>query len=388
MELVPNLSRRTFTAGLAGIAAASVVSVRGTRAQDASPEAGGPGLPPIPEGATVVADGLWNPTNLLFGEDGALYIAESGVSGGGEPDAGGIATPNAEGTPFPGPAMLIPGQVSKLAADGTLSVLGGGLGSAVGLGIWESKLYVSAGGGSIGSGFAEAPGENTISSIDLASGEVATVASLGSYEAANNPDGTDVNPNLYGIAFDADGLLYVNDAGGNTIYTVDVTSGDFSLFTVVPNLETLTGATPVPVEQSRQPVPTGIVIDADGMIHVSLLSEAWSGPSLLTYTPDGEYTAGPGPLAAVVSITIGPDGLLYATQLSDNLEQAEPAPGSIKRIAADGTVETVVEGLFFPHGIAFDADGALYVTVNSIISGPDAPLGQVIKLDGIATPAM
>jgi hypothetical protein len=346
-----------------------------------------PGLPPIPEGATVVADGLWNPTNILFGEDGTLYIAESGVSGGGGPDEGAMATPNAEGTPFPGPTMLIPGQVSKLAADGTLSVLGGGLGSAVGLAIWNGKLYVSAGGGSIGMGFAEAAGENTISTIDLASGEVATLTTLGQYEAENNPDGTDVNPNLYGIAVDANGLLYVNDAGGNTIYTVDTTSGDFNLFTVVPNLETLTGATPVPVEQSRQPVPTGIAIDADGLIHVSLLSEAWTGPSLLTYTPDGEYTAGPGPLAAVVSITIGPDGLLYATQLSDNLEQAEPAPGSIKRINADGSVDTVVEGLFFPHGLAFDADGALYVTVNSIISGPDAPLGQVIKIDGIATPA-
>lgn len=388
MELVPNLSRRTFTMGLAGVAAAAVVSVRGTSAQEASPEAGGgmPPLPPIPAGATVVAEGLWNPTNLLFGEDGTLYIAQSGVSGGGEP-GGAMATPLADGTLPQGAGMIIPGQVSALAADGAVSVLASGLGSAVGLAISGGTLFVSAGGGSIGMGFAEAPGENTISAVDLASGEVTTVAMLGQYEAENNPDGTDVNPNLYGIAFDANGLLYVNDAGGNTIYTVDTATGEFSLFTVVPNLETLTGATPVPVEQSRQPVPTGIAIDADGLIHVSLLSEGWSGPSLLTYTPDGEYTAGPGPLATVVSITIGPDGLLYASQLSDDLTQAEPALGSIKRIAADGTVETVVEELFFPHGIAFDATGALYITVNSIISGPDAPLGQVIKIDGIATPA-
>jgi hypothetical protein len=45
----------------------------------------------------------------------------------------------------------------------------------------------------------------------------------------------------------------------------------------------------------------------------------------------------------------------------------------------------VVEGLFFPHGIAFDPSGNLFVTVNSIISGPDAPLGQVLRFDGIAT---
>lgn len=388
MKKAPYLSRRTFTAGVAGIAAASVVALKPVSAkQEASPEAGGPGLPPLPPGATVVAEGLWNPNNLLFGADGTLYISENGVSGGGAPDAGSMATPNADGSLPMGPAMLIPGQITTLAPDGTTAVLAGGFGAAVGLAVNDTTLYVSAGGSSVGSGFAEVPGENRISAVDLATGEVSDIADLGSYEVENNPDGTDVNPNLYGIALDANGLLYVNDAGGNTIYTVDPTNGSYNLFAVVPNLETLTMASPVPVEQSRQPVPTGIVIDADGLIHVSLLSEGWSGPSLLTYTPDGAYTVGPGPLATVVSIIIGPDGLLYVSQLSDNLMLEQPALGSIKRITADGTIETVVEGLFFPHGIAFDAAGALYVTVNSIISGPDAPLGQVIKFEGIATPA-
>ncbi len=68
-------------------------------------------------------------------------------------------------------------------------------------------------------------------------------------------------------------------------------------------------------------------------------------------------------------------------------ECEQPAPGAVLRINADGSVEPVVEGLFFPHGIAFDAVGNLFVTVNSIISGPDAPLGQVLRFDGIATPA-
>jgi hypothetical protein len=62
-----------------------------------------------------------------------------------------------------------------------------------------------------------------------------------------------------------------------------------------------------------------------------------------------------------------------------------PAPGNVFRINADGVIEPVVEGLLFPHGITFDSDGNLYVTVNSIISGPDAPLGQVLRFDGIAS---
>ncbi|MGH2550126.1 MAG: ScyD/ScyE family protein, partial [Thermomicrobiales bacterium] len=367
-----------------GVAAASAISFKSASAkQEASPEAGAPGLPPIPAGAVVVAEGLWNPQDLAFGDDGTLYIVEQGVAGGGteEPAA---ATPNADGS-LPAAALpVLPGQISKVGPDGALSVVAAGFGGEVGISFQAGKLYVSRGGGSVGSGLAPNAFENTVSVVDLASGTLTELASLGQYEVDNNPDGTDVNPNLYGNAIDADGLLYQADAGGNTIYTINTTTGEFALFTVIPNLESLTMASPVPVEQSRQPVPTGIVIDADGLIHVSLLSEGWSGPSLLTYTPDGAYTAGPGPLATVVNIAQGPDGLIYASQLSDNLMLEQPALGSIKRITADGAVETVVEGLFFPHGIAFDAAGAIYIAVNSIISGPDAPLGKVIKLDGIA----
>ncbi len=57
------------------------------------------------------------------------------------------------------------------------------------------------------------------------------------------------------------------------------------------------------------------------------------------------------------------------------------------RISADGSVENVVDGLFFPHGIAFDTAGNLFVTVNSIISDPSAPLGQVVRFDKVAPPA-
>ena len=66
---------------------------------------------------------------------------------------------------------------------------------------------------------------------------------------------------------------------------------------------------------------------------------------------------------------------MYVSQLTADFSGEMPAPGNVFRINADGTPEAVVEGLFFPHGIAFDADGNLFVTVNSIISAPDAADG-------------
>jgi len=385
------LNRRAFTALGIGTAAAAVTGRHVLAQEAATPETEGPGLPPIPEGATVVADGLWNPANLAFGEDGTLYVAESGVSGEGTPGAE-QATPNAQGTPFPGPTLLVPGQVSAIAPDGTVDVLAEGLGYAVGIAVADGTLYVSAGGGSVGSGFASNPEENTVSAIDIETGEVTPIAELGSYEVENNPDGTDVNPNLYGLDVDDQGQIYVADAGGNTIYTVDPTSGRFALFVVVPNLEQLTGATPTAEEQAqqpgpRQPVPTSVVIDDGGNVVVTLLSESWSGPSILSFAPDGSYTVGSSGLSMIVNAALGPDGLLYVSQLTADFSGEQPAPGNVFRINADGTTEAVVEGLFFPHGIAFDADGNLYVATNSIISGPDAPLGQVLRIDGVAPAA-
>jgi sugar lactone lactonase YvrE len=376
------LNRRQFaTAGAAAAAAvatAGTLLTRGAAAQEASPAAEEGGMPPLPEGAIVVAEGLWNPANLAFDADGNLYVAEGGIPGAG-PEGDG--TPVAAGTAAPAP--LVDGQVSKIAPDGSVSVLATGLLGAVGIKAAGGTLYVSSGGGSIGSGLSPLPIENTVNAIDLASGAVTQLASLGGYEAENNPDGTDVNPNLYGLDVNADGQLFVADAGGNTIYQVNTATGDFSLFAIVPNLAALTNATPAAGEEVRQPVPTSVNIDANGNIVVGLLSEFWEGPSIVTFAPDATWTAGPGGLSFFVSATIGPDGLLYATQLSDDFSGEAPAPGSVKRVLADGTIETVVEGILFPHGLAFDTAGNLYVTANSIISGPDAPLGQVLRFDGV-----
>ena len=47
----------------------------------------------------------------------------------------------------------------------------------------------------------------------------------------------------------------------------------------------------------------------------------------------------------------------------------------------------MLDGVMMPHGIAFDADGNLYVAINSLMSGPDMAAGQVIRIDGVATSA-
>lgn len=316
------VDRRTLIALATGGSVSLALGTSALARQDATPEASpadqGGGLPPLPEGATPIAQGLWNPGDITLGPDGSIYIGETGVSGGGS-EGPVMATPLPNGTPVTSAPPLVPPQISLVAPDGTQVVLTDKIGG-VGVGIKGDEVYVSTGGGSVGSGFAPLPQENTVSAFNLSTKDVKVIASLGPYEVEHNPDGLDVNPNLYGLAVAESGTLYVADAGGNTIYTVDPATGEFALFAVVPNLTDLTGATPTAEELAmqpgpRQPVPTGLVVNADGTVTVCLLGESWDGPSLLTFTADGSsYTAEAVRIPMIVSITRGPDGLLYACQ--------------------------------------------------------------------------
>lgn len=387
------VNRRTFLAAAGGGIAASTLGVT-VLARQATPEAspaGGEqgGMPPLPEGATPVAQGLWNPADLAIGPDGTIYIAENGIAGGGG-EPGTMATPGPDGTPVMSAPMLVPAQISAVAPDGTQAVLTSEIGG-VGIGVYDGEVFVAQGGGSVGTGFTPLAAENTVSAFNLSTQEVRVVASLGPYEVEHNPDGLDVNPNLYGMTIAEDGTIFQIDAGGNTIYTIDAKTGEFALFAVVPNLTDLTGATPTAEEQAmqpgpRQPVPTSVVLDPGGTVTVTLLGENWSGPSILNFAADGSsHTDGISGLSMIVNSALGPDGLLYVSQLTADI--ATGAPGAVLRINADGSVEPVVEGLLFPHGIAFSSEGHLFVSTNSIISGPDAPLGIVLRFDNIAPAA-
>ena len=388
----------------------------GVAAQEGTPEAGGPpGAPPPPAGCEVVAEGLVNPRMVAIAEDGTLYVTEAGA-GGDEPltppdDEAAeavVGTPGAElveeGTPAPSeeegppvdeggppPTRGDTGQVTAVSPDGTQSVLATGLASysfgsgPVGIALANGLVYVAVGGAAPSIGIESLPTENSVVSIDPASGEVTVVAELGSFEVDNNPDGADINPNLYGMDLGSDGQLYVADAGGNTVFTVDPAAGTFELLGTIPErplpaeLAPPTDATPGAEAPALQAVPTALDVGADGNVYVGLLGEPPGSAQVLIAQADGSFVEAATGLTAVTGVTLGLDGALYAAQLTTDFEAF--APGIVVRIGEDGSAEPVLEGLATPQGIAFGADGALYVVTNTVAFGPGEPQGQVLRCE-------
>ena len=80
----------------------------------------------------------------------------------------------------------------------------------------------------------------------------------------------------------------------------------------------------------------------------------------------------------VVAVDFGPDGLLYALELSDASGYPTGGAGKVVRVKRSGAIEEVVTGLTVPTGMTFGPDGRLYVS-NLGAAPPGA--GQILRFD-------
>jgi sugar lactone lactonase YvrE len=183
-------------------------------------------------------------------------------------------------------------------------------------------------------------------------------------ECRVNPDGTDRNPNPYGVLALGNGREVVADAGGNTLVNVKGRrSGTLAVF---------------PLTKGRQFVPTSIALGPDGAYYVGGLDEGLGkgGARVFRVAPGAKPTVFRKGFTNITGVAFGPDGSLYVTQMTTaGLEANKPA-GSVIRVAPDGTrTELGAGSLFFPQGAAVDATGAVYVSNWSVLPGKAAPAG-------------
>ncbi len=345
----------------------------------------------LPAGATVVASHLNGPRGLAFGPDGTLFIAEAGTGG---------TTPAPAGCPTlgpPGPSHGgYTGRISRVLPDGQQNVLLNGLPSSIDsqgsvLGVSDvtflnNQLYALVDGGGCTNGN---PGSvNGIYRVDPATRGRQLVADLGAF-AQSHPAAYPV------VGFNPEGDPYSFVASGGQLFTAEANSG--RIFATTP-----AGATSLALDVSLAEghvVPTSIVAAPNNNLYVGTLSIfpiRTEQAQVLTLSKDsffvdttpgfntppakaGDYhlvheRAG---FTTIVSLKFGPDGLLYALELSDAPGYPTPGAGKVVRVDASGNIETVVSGLVVPTGMTFGPDNALYV---SNLGAAPAGAGQVLRI--------
>ena len=139
-------------------------------------------------------------------------------------------------------------------------------------------------------------------------------------------------PNPTSLAFDPSGQLHVSSRFDGTVYRI---AGDGS-------------ATPI---ASDLGVACGIAFDRHGTLFVG----DRSGTILRVNDGRAEPLASLPPSVAAFHLAFGPDGNLFVTAPTLGTRD------SIYRITPSGDVSVFFEGLGRPQGLAFDAEGRLYV---------------------------
>jgi sugar lactone lactonase YvrE len=343
---------------------------------------------------TVVVNALDNPRGLAFGPEGALYIAQAGSGGDG------LCGPGPEGTRCYGdsgaitrydPATgsitnVVTGLPSLATEDGGLFAIGPNDLSFQGRG----NLFFTIGfGGDPNVREAQfGPDGAKLARLGRATpnGNWRILEDLGEFEAGANPTGDEVDSNPYGILA-LPGQQVVADAGANALLQVRQ-NGAISALATFPNR--LADAPPflglppgaqIPMDA----VPTSVAVGPDGDYYVGQLTGfpfPVGGANVYRVPKEGGtpevFAAG---FTHIVDLTFGPDGSLYVLEIAKNgllaAFNTNDWTGALIRIAADGTRSELVPGvLTAPGGIAIGADGALYVTNNSIFSG----IGEVIRI--------
>jgi glucose/arabinose dehydrogenase len=293
----------------------------------------------------VLASGLDSPRKLSFGPDGALYVAEAGRGGTGA----SIPSPTQPGAfvfyGATGAITRIQNGVAERVVTGLPSLVLPDGSDAAGVNDIEFDAYGNAY-AIVGlasdpanrDNILQIPDFSQLIAIDNFDGGASwtRLSDFGAYEQNNNPDGQNVDTNLYDLLI-TDNTAYVIDAGANALLSQRAFGGEPSLETVFPARTTtdpLTGEALV-----RQSVPT--------------------------------------------SVTVGPDGALYVGELTGFPFQAETA--QVYRINAEGQPEVYAGGFTNITDLAFDKSGGLYVLeydADGILNGSDAGALIYMSPDG------
>jgi hypothetical protein len=338
----------------------------------------------------VVASGLNDPRGIAFGPTGRMFVAEAG-SGGATISTTGQCD---QVQPPVGPSVagftarvveITAGGVPVAVADGLPSsegnpLIGGDKQGIADLAFEGNRLFALLAGAGCSHGHADA--NNGILAVHR-SGRTSMVADLSAWllahpgakgaEAPRNPD-YEPDGTWYSMLVH-DGLIYTVEPNHGLLVSVKPGTGDVRL---VNDMFATFG----------DHTYTSLAMDRDH-IYVGTLGRIAYVPGLFPPVPDfgksfeaGIYRVdenGRGVqvadgLHAVLGLAFDRQHQMYALQSPIFI----PGTGSLVRVHADGTLETLVSGLVFPSSLTLGPDGAFYISECGYHCSPGA--GRILRV--------
>lgn len=335
----------------------------------------------------VLASGLDSPRKLSFGPDGALYVAEAGRGG--------------TGASIPSPS--VPGAVLSYGATGAITRIQNGVAERVVTGLPSLALPDGSDAAGVNDIEFDADG-NAYAIIGLASnpanrdellqipdfsqliaidnfGDDASWTRLrdfGAYEQINNPDGQDVNTNLYDLLIE-DNTAYVIDAGANTLLSQRAFGGELTLETVFP---TRTTTNPLTGEVgTRQTVPTSVTVGPDGALYVGELTGfpfQEGAAQVYRLNEEGQPEIYADGFTNIIDLAFDDAGGLYVLEYDADGILNGGDTGALIYVSPDGKTRTTIadDELINPTGLEIGADGDIYISNKGFTAGQ----GEVLKL--------
>jgi len=319
--------------------------------------------------STVFAPNIVFPRGLKFGPDGYLYVALAGV-GGPNSTLGQCTQVIPPVGPYTGGNTS---KIIKISPGGSVSTVVDNLPSDVNaLGFTLGVADVEFIGGTLyalldaGCSHGNADYPSSVIKVNQNDGTWSVIADLSTYfqnhpVAAPEPDD-----------FEPDGTAYSMINVRGDLYVIEPNHGEMLKVTTSGSVSRVIDFS----AHFGHIVPTAVAYHGNFFVgNLGTFPLVEGSSNIYKVTPSGEVQIWAAGFTGILGVAFDNQNRMYVLETSAG-GGPTPMTGRIVRVNNNDTRDVIIDNLFFPTGMTFGPDGALYVSN----IGFGLPMGQILKV--------